>query len=168
MQEWLCVWTWVKRAPLPLSLSTTAQCLNSSGTDGWTCWVGRTPGVWEKEAQICPNQPCWPQLFYKRWANVFLEQHVVQEDKQDLSTPNGCSELLRCLSCPSLKHSAALVPLTTFLLQPKNCSAFMAGSAQLLPSFILWNGDICWFKTPSGLGWWLRISSVSWIWMWNE
>lgn len=64
----------------------------------------------------------------------FLEQRVVQEDEHDVSTANGCSEQLRKL--PAGLQSTALVPVTTFLLQPKHSSAFMGGSAQLLASFI--------------------------------
>lgn len=61
----------------------------------------------------------------------FLGQRVVQEDEHDMSTANGCRKL------PAGLQSTALVPVTTFLLQPKHCSAFMGGSAQLLASFIL-------------------------------
>lgn len=72
----------------------------------------------------------------KKILEYFLEQHVVQEDGRDVSTANGCSEQLRKL--PASFQSTALVPIISFLLQkPKQCSAFMGGSAQLLASFVL-------------------------------
>lgn len=108
----------------------------------------------------------WKLTGKSRFICFFLEQHVVQEDEHDVSTWNGCSETLSKLT--ACFQGTDLVPIISFLLQPKNCSAFMGGSAQLLASFILWNGDICGFETPSGLRWWLRVSTVSEIWMWNE
>lgn len=101
----------------------------------------------------------WKLTGKSRFSCFFLEQRVVQEDDHDMSTANGCSGQLRKL--PAGLQSTALVPVTTFLLQPKHSSAFMGGSAQLLASFIFWNGDIFGFETPSGLRWWLRISTVS-------
>lgn len=95
------------------------------------------------------HRSLWKLTGKSRFSCFFLEQHVVQEDEHDVTTANGCSEQLRKL--PACFQSTVLVPITSLLLQPKHCSAFTGGSAQLLASFILWNGDICGFETPSGL-----------------
>lgn len=154
------------RVPLPLSLSTGALCLIYSRVDGCThwspLWYGRRGLIWCRSARLTQA------TLTKGGQGFFLNSTLLP--RVHMVWAHGTSTV-RSLDA-SLPVSKALCSFGVWphLSAPKHCSAFMGHSVELLVgwAFILWNGDICWFETPSGLRRWLRISSVSWIWMWIE